>query len=215
MGRWELKASLRCSDAEEGKRRHAEKMVEFRALLTAARAKLEGRSAPVSPRQIAALVGEWYRAEAAKVGEAPGEPGAREVELAILEAEAEDPLDPSGIILQPEDRPEAERLLVAAGLVPDLASIAAAGVELRRARLSLARLAVRRARGDWASDAAVTKFPDAATVPSPSTGLKPAGGLQPLPASDLLAAWAAERAERGLDRHVGWPRMQLDHRHGQ
>jgi phage protein D len=61
IGQRELKRSLGTKESIEAARLAPDVIAEFNTRIEAARAKRAGRAASLTPREVAAITGEWYR----------------------------------------------------------------------------------------------------------------------------------------------------------
>lgn len=185
VGKRELQASLRTADADTARRLHAAKLAEFETIIANARAQLAGLTVAVPPREVAAMVGEWYRLEAARLEAEPGDPGKRDAELDVITDDRSDFTGSGEVVATPEDAATATSILRADGRVPDAASLALAARYVATARIELAQLALRRAGGDWGPDTVLASYP--------AVGRRAAASLhEPLAAGDLLKSWSLE-----------------------
>jgi integrase len=196
VGVRELKRSLGTKDDGEARRLALPVIAEFEARIAAAREQHRGASASLAPSEVAAIVGEWYRAEAAKIDAAPGDPDRRDVEAEVVESERIDPED-GGVIATADDREAADALLAARSIAPDAATRRLAARSIANARMDLARRALQRALGRWSPDPAEAEFPTASAA-------KPKAA-EPLTGEALLEAWAAEArpAPRTVEKYRG------------
>ncbi|MBC4015783.1 DUF6538 domain-containing protein [Siccirubricoccus deserti] len=201
-GKSELIESLGTKDPAEAKRLAPGVITRIEALIAGAGLRSRGDGVPLSDRRVAELAGVYYREGAAAVESEPGaaEDAERAVELLEDEAEPTDlghNLDDGGhwrpeFVPGRSDLAEAAARAAAGGLSPDHASVRRIAVELFYARVALARLRLRRARGDWSRDGYADRFPPAGGaqgVPSESQG----PSAPAMPARKLLDAWATER----------------------
>jgi integrase len=191
VGKRELKASLRTPDETEARRLGPLKIAEFEAAIAAARDQHAGRTVAMAPREVAAMVGDWYRQEAAALEASPGDAAKRDVELDIITDDRTDPGEPGVVFADPEDRRTAKELFAARGIAPDDATVALASSYVATARIELARLALRRAEGDWSRDAALASYP-VAGVPAHDPGNTAASKAEALTGAMLLEKWARE-----------------------
>lgn len=182
LGTRELKRSLGTKDDAEARRLALPVIAEFEARLAAAREQHRGTVASLAPVEVAAIVGEWYRAEAAKIDAAPGDPDRRDIEADVIASDRIDPED-GDVLPEPEDREAADALLAARGIAPDAVTRRLAARSIASARIDLARRAVQRAMGRWSPDPAEAEFP----APVPAKPKAPT-----LTGEALIAAWAAE-----------------------
>jgi hypothetical protein len=195
IGKSEFKRPLRGITTAEIKRLHAEAMAEREAQIGAARSKLSGNLRSLKAIEIAALCGEYYRAELAEHSDDPGDEEGwdlvRDVLLDRLEDhEADEPPNP----FEPQDRDleEAESLLLSKGIAADSASIRGMAVRLWETKLQVAETMMRRALGDWGPDEYLPRFP-AATCEAQSRSVTPKAQSAALTFAALLDGWAAER----------------------
>jgi hypothetical protein len=170
VGKGEVKRSLRTKDPAEAKARFPAALDnlqrEWRRLRTA--------PAPLTPRQIVGLAGEWYRDLDARGGQA-FDGGVWSVVEELRER-----LSARPDALERWYGPDADRLLASAGLRADAESRRLLLEELHR---QAAALNLRRAAGDFSPDPHAGRFP-----PPPSP---------PLALSHLLDLWEKDHAARG------------------
>nr|WP_294520836.1 hypothetical protein [uncultured Rhodopila sp.] len=196
----EFRENLRTKDATEAKRLSPDAVARLCAKLDQTRAAVVGELPASSGRDIAALAGEWYRAECATYGDNPGRAEDwEETASALIDPlqQFEDPGDHATIPiedrihLRPDDRAEAAALLRAHGHVGDADTVTRMGKALFAAKLDFANEMARRAGGDWSPDPSLVRFPPvtapkaAAPTPRPS----PVGCTF----DALLSGWAADR----------------------
>ncbi|MBS7811224.1 hypothetical protein KHU32_09770 [Roseococcus sp. XZZS9] len=190
MGKGALKRSLRTRDPAEAKRLAPPVIAEFDARVAAAWAQHRGATVRLSARDVAAIVGDWYRREAAKVEEEPGDPRRRDAEADIVANDRVDPEDGT-VSATAEDMEAASILLEEKGLAADRVTRRKTAEAIARARMDLSGLALRRASGDWSADPVAATFPAFIMAPKRE---------ERLPAEDLLKAWAAERTPAAATR---------------
>jgi integrase len=189
VGQGELKRSLGTKDPKEAARLAPDVVAEFNSRIEAARAQLAGRAANLTPREVSVIIGQWRREEVARIEREPGT--LRHLDLVnehLLDQVERDPEDPEGqwsFKLRDDDLARARALLRDRGVPADEATIRLTAERLLEARIETVQLAQRRARGDWTPDTGLFRYPEAISA-------APAKPADPLPAEDLLTAWAAE-----------------------
>jgi hypothetical protein len=210
VGKRELVQSLGTKSPREAKALAV--LTRFDAIFAAAR----NGGSPLTRQAVMGLCGEWYTAECARAGENPGSVADWELELECLSDQLEEtgPKDSPDewrhkLRLKPADHDQAAALLRQHGYTADPASVREMAEVLFWTRRDLARLMLRRARGDWSPDRTLAKFPE---LPSRKSPEPPATGIT---FGALIAAWAVESGTQGkvlydrertaanLARHLG------------
>ncbi|MBP0465866.1 hypothetical protein J5Y09_18210 [Roseomonas sp. PWR1] len=184
IGVRELKRSLGTKDDAEARRRGPAVIAEFEARIAAAWAQHRGAAASLSPQEVAAIVGEWYRVEGAKIDAAPGDPDVRDVEQDIVVNDRVDPIE-GDVTATDDDQATADAVLALRGIAADETTRRLTATAIAGARIDLAVRAVRRAGGRWAPDPAEAEFPALVSR-------EPTAKAEPLRSAALLAAWATE-----------------------
>lgn len=174
VGKWELMESLRTKDPAEARRLFPEVLIRFDNILASARAQVEGRAIPPTPRQIAELAGEVYREQVELTKDEPGTVEERGLGMDLLREEMDH---------RPSRRRyrEAEALLSARGFAMDPTSVDRMARAIVDARLRAEDVALSRARGDWTDETHGARFPR----PAPS---HPAAPLAAPPSAPSRAA---------------------------
>ena len=72
VGRTEFKRPLHGETHADIQRLHAQALAEWNAILTAARAKLNGKLRTLTAREVDHICGDWYRAQVAEHEDEPG-----------------------------------------------------------------------------------------------------------------------------------------------
>ena len=209
IGKSELVQTLGTTDPAEAKRRHREIMAGFEAQIAAARSQLRGETRSLSAGEIAAIVGEWYRAEVERIEQAPGRPEDRDVDLEWLFQDVRETEDPDDRQFVPAAKhlDEADAMLRARGIAADAATVQALAVQLFGAKTHAAHLAIRRAEGDWSPDNSGRRFSRERTSAPATTYGAPAavGRVDAFPLTALLEAYAKENPppQKTLDKRRG------------
>lgn len=193
IGKRELIVSLRTKDPGEARRRAPDELRKLEERLAAARASASAPARPLALREIAALCGEWYRAEVAEYENDPGDPEGWEAsDDLLLDRLQRDPEtgEPIGFAPGEADLAEARRFLAERGIAADADSLRRFAVELWATKRKAAATLRRRALGDYSPDPNLASFPSEPQARQP--GAKPAE-VPPLTADALLDAWAVER----------------------
>lgn len=186
VGKRELIETLGTKDPAEARRLHPDALIRFDNLLAAARARLEGRTDPVTPREIAEMAGEVYRRQVQQAEADPETVESRELGMDILRAEwAKRPL--------PHRYREAEALLSERGIVADPATVHRLARAIVDARFHAEDVGLSRAHGDWSPDAHGARFPLPSQRPSPAPAA--ASPTAPLTTEMLLDKFAAENPQ--------------------
>lgn len=219
VGKRELTRSLGTHDPKEARRLAPAVLAGFEAQLEDAR---KG-SRRLSDREIAALAGAWYRAEAAKYAEDPGDPADLAEALDVLLDDAYQPTGDDIVVngtivgqkfVGYEEVPfehadgNAKAILAERGIFADDDSIIRLTWALTREELNLYRLRLKQARdGDWSEDPNLARFPP--WEDPESRGTTPSAGLasssnQPRFASSVRSA--APLASTLIDAFGEWGR---------
>jgi hypothetical protein len=207
LGKRELIQTLDTKDPAEAKRRAPPVVARFDAILAAARRELAGDVAPLTPREVAELAGEVYRAETKRSAEDWGGLAEREAErdalLDRLDGDYGDGVEDTRTFTPAAaDLDEARRLLSERGKVTDASSLARLAVAIFGARTFAADVAVRRAAGDWTPDPDAARFPLPEPPPPPApTGRAAAPAAAPLTFDALLAAYREQHADQPQKTH--------------
>jgi hypothetical protein len=172
------------------------------AKLGAAEATLRGEKVSLTHRQVAALVGIWFRHELAEHGDNLGSDpeGWNLVPDDLLDRVAEiggdgRPPDDYATALRPGDRDDAAALLAEHGFPAEPDAIARVRRALFDAKVLAAKILARRAGGDWQPDHSGARFP-------PASDVSPAASQQAISKGDgctmdaLLAGWVADHGCR-------------------
>jgi integrase len=203
VGKRELVETLGTRDPAEAKRLIPAVMARFDAILTAARAEMDGKTTPLSSREVAEIAGEVYREAVRKAEAAPGTVKAREhaqdALLDRLEGDHGDSVeDQREFNPTPDDVAEAQAMLAERGVATDAETLRVLARAIFSARTYAASVAIRRAADNWSSD------PDAARFPVPSPRVMPpvplgptsAGRTTKLTTVDLLRGFAADSPQQ-------------------
>jgi len=160
VGKRELIETLGTKDPAAARRLHPEALTRFDNLLAAARARLEGRTVPVTPRQIAEMAGEVYRQQVQLAEADPETVESRELGLDLMREE---------LAGKPSKRRyrEAETLLSERGILADPTTVARLARAIVDARLHAEDVGLARARGDWSPDRHAARYP----LPAPLADL--------------------------------------------
>jgi integrase len=188
IGKRELVETLGTKDPAVASRLHPEVLIRFDNLLAAARARLEGRTDPVTPREIAEMAGEVYRRQVQQA-EAEADPEnieSLELGMDMLRGEwAKKPL--------PHRYREAEALLSERGIVADAATVHRLARAIVDARFHAEDVGLSRARGDWSPEPHGARFPLPSQRPAPAPVA--ASPTAPLTTEMLLDKFAAENPQ--------------------
>lgn len=198
VGKRELEINLGTRDPREAVAKAPAALEQITAVLAVARAKQAGEAVRLTQRQVDALCADWLREMVQAYGDDPRKGGDWSEFLSDLADEVPYGPEEGGRREYHPDRKalaSADRLLRGHGIAADAETIRLTAIRLFETRFRLGEIMLRRANGDWSDDAALASIP--AFQPPTSVGAqeeapKPAGPA-PLPASELLAAWAAER----------------------
>jgi len=205
VGKAELIESLGTKDRAEAAGKHLTVYARMVATLAAAREEQGGVTRGVTPREIAAMAGEVYRAGVATAEANPGKFSDRNLDLDDLldrltgnhgdGVEDERSFDPA-----PPDLDEARQFLRARGIAADADSVQRMAKEIWSARVAAAHVAIRRARGDWTPDPDASRFPKMQPPAPPTVPQVPS---RPTPATEpgvrfgvLMADFARERPQQ-------------------
>ena len=193
VGKRELVRSLGTKDPKEARANAPAVIAEFDAVLAAARAG-DGR---LTLKEIAALCGEWYRAECELWGDDPDQVGDLDIYEDLLHDQIErsededcDPMREAVVKLTPQDRAEAAALLKAHRYPTDPATVNRLARAIFDMRFRFIAEMKRRLHGDWTPDTTLAKFPVLALREAPEAAPK-------LTFQALVAAWAAESGTAG------------------
>lgn len=207
VGKRELIGSLRTKDPTEARRLAPAVIARFDAILEAARRQLGGDVTPLTPREVAEIAGEVYRAEVAEAERTHASVLDREIArdrlLDRLDGDHGDGVeDERTFTPNAADLDEARQMLAERGKVTDAASLERLAVEVFGARTYAAALAVRRAAGDWSPDTDAARFPVAG--PRPQQAPSPAAVARAAPAltfDALLEAFRKQHADQPRKTH--------------
>jgi integrase len=190
LGRTEIKVSLGTKDLREAKRRHAEKAAEVEAKL----ARAGGDPLHLTPKQIVALTGSWYRRMLDEYDDEPGDPHgwdewAHQLRDAywedrvaeVIKPFVDDLLDREGLLIDAESRERLEEQVLGYGT-------------------QLASTLEDRAKGNYKPDSLLDTFPEWSGAHS----LKRTSEFPRMAA--LFEAWAAERQFAPKTRY-SWERI--------
>lgn len=200
----ELKVSLGTKDEREALRKHPAALADIEAKLENLRGIAAGQTAPLNERQVRALAGQWYRAEAAKHDADPGTPKQWQDAAWVTYDQAdqfipdtEDPINPAHtreVTLTEDDRAEALRLLIEARLPALPQNIDRVAHAIWAAKMDLFPILERTAEGDWSPDPNIVRFPELLPAPPRAPQRPPdRSSAEPgLSFDDLLKGWARD-----------------------
>ncbi len=197
IGKRERVDTLGTKDPDEARKLAPEVCARIAAEFTAARAAA-GPARRLTHREVMALCGEWYRDFLAHWEEDPGDPADWQEFAALMVSKLED-VEQHGTVALKQERQEladARRFLAGKGIPADEDTARRFARALMETKLKAAATLRARGAGDYSPD------PHLATFPQPRQ--QPAA-QPPLPASELLRAWAAERkpAPATHDKYAG------------
>lgn len=206
FGKTEFVRSLRTSDPAAAKRLQAEIMAEWERQIGAARAQLRGELKYLSQREVLAIAGEWYAAEVAEWEDDPGQAAGWDgwldsVAAAADEAAMEEAGEDWQYVPNEQGLTEAAEVLRRRGIAAEPGSLRRFAAALIHAKVRFAATMKRRAEGDYSPDQYLPLYPKhPASVPSALAAAPHGGSAKPLPAAELVAAWAAERKPSAATR---------------
>src|SRR6266446_5345140 len=179
IGRGEYRISLGTKDLAEAKRRYPAKAAEVDAML----AQAAGGPVVLTPQQIVALAGLWYRRELEDNEASPGDPEGHGHTLDTLQDADERGKAREAVAGDVDELLKREGLLIEAHCREELAG------RLFWLKVNLLQTLTRKAEGDYSPDPKLTTFP-AWEAPSgaPGAKVKPSG----VTFSSLFDAWKAE-----------------------
>ncbi len=180
IGRGEYRISLGTNDLAEAKRKYPANAAEVDAML----AQAAGGPVILTPQQIVALAGLWYRRELEDNEASPGDPEDRDRELDILQAADERGEAREAVAGDVGELLEREGLLIEAGCRAELER------RIFWLKVNLLNTLKQRAGGDYSPDPKLTTFP-AWKAPSGAPGAKAKASGTTF--SSLFDAWKAER----------------------
>jgi integrase len=189
VGKRELISSLKTKDPREATRLAPRKLAEFNAILAEAQAE----PTPLTQKERAALVGEWYRRQVALWGDDPDDLGDLTPyrDLLLDQVDSEDGPDGRDVItVTPHDLAEATELLKHHGFPTDRKTARRLARDIFPLRLRFLAEMERRRGGDWSPDPTAVKFPPLVPRKAPEAAPR-------VIFTSLLAGWAAETGTTG------------------
>lgn len=188
VGKRELIQSLNTKDPAEARARCPEVLARFDAELATARAKLEGRTQSLTPREVAEIAREVYLWQVERAEANPETPESRELGMDLLRDEHATKPGPSRYR-------EARALLEERGVVGDAETVERLARAIVHARLLAEDVALDRARGNWAPERHSALFPVPSERPTAAPPAAPSAAPAAITMDRLLEKFAAENPQ--------------------
>jgi integrase len=196
IGKRERIETLGTKNPAEAKKAARDVCARIEAEFNAARAAA-GPARRLTHREVIEQAGVWYRDTVSEWEDDPGSPDGWEAweDQLFAELERDEAGEVVGFIPGPSHLAEARRILGSRGIGADPDSVRRFALALFDAKRKAAATLAARAAGDYSPDHHASAFP----VPQAKKA------SLPLPAEELLAAWAAERkpAPATLEKYAG------------
>lgn len=181
VGKRELVVNLKTRDPAEARRLAPAALAridaQLAAALGAARAASTNGPRTLTPKEVAAVAGEWRRRAVADVERDPGDFDRWDVETDLLDQRiaylpgADDA--PANMLAafkyvlpNPRDIDEADMFLRDRGILADRASVERVAVAILGAKTEVASIGLRRASGDWSADTEGDRYPPPSDIPT-------------------------------------------------